>query len=144
MGDKTATAIASALQNERCMIQSLNLSNNKIGGQGGKMIGYAIRSNVELKELILSGNPLGDLGVSSFAESMEGVEAPEGGDEKKDAYEDSGKSKKERKEVRIEEERGGEEGGSPPVQLTKLSSAPPSMPMRARVNMPRSRARTVG
>ena len=62
------------------------------------MIGYAIGSNAELKELILSGNPLGDLGVSSFAESMEGVEEPEGGDEKKDAYEDTGRSKKERKE----------------------------------------------
>lgn len=98
LGDKTAAAIASALQNERCMIQSLNLSNNEIGGEGGKMIGHAIRTNVELKELILSGNPLGDLGISSFAESLEGVEAPDGIEEKKDAYEDSGKSKEERKD----------------------------------------------
>eukprot|EP00520_Triparma_pacifica_P009511 CAMPEP_0118633178 /NCGR_PEP_ID=MMETSP0785-20121206/853_1 /TAXON_ID=91992 /ORGANISM="Bolidomonas pacifica, Strain CCMP 1866" /LENGTH=744 /DNA_ID=CAMNT_0006524025 /DNA_START=48 /DNA_END=2278 /DNA_ORIENTATION=- len=112
LGDKSATAIAEALQNERCMIQSLNLSNNKIGGQGGKMIGYSIRSNVELKELILSGNPLGDLGVSSFAESMEGVEAPEGMDEKKDAYEDSGRSKKERKEAANESKSKQEQKGT--------------------------------
>ncbi|GMI04191.1 hypothetical protein TrLO_g7241, partial [Triparma laevis f. longispina] len=68
LGDKTAAAMAEALQNERCMIHSLNLSNNKIGGRGSKHIGHSIRSNVELKAIILSGNPIGDLGVSSFAE----------------------------------------------------------------------------
>mmetsp|Transcript_14962 Transcript_14962/g.27807 ORF Transcript_14962/g.27807 Transcript_14962/m.27807 type:complete len:767 (-) Transcript_14962:355-2655(-) len=91
LGDKTAAALAEALQNERCMIRSLNLANNKIGGSGSKHIGHSIRSNVELKEIILSGNPIGDLGVSSFAESFEGVDGPEtSGEEKKDMYADIG------------------------------------------------------
>ena len=98
IGDKGAAALAEALENERCMIESLNLANNCIGGQGCKVLGQSIRSSVELKELVLSGNPLGDLGVSAFAESLEGVEAPEtsAGEEKKDAYEDTGTKKEDR------------------------------------------------
>jgi hypothetical protein len=40
IGDAGATALAEALQNERCKMYSVNLSNNMIRGQGGKMIGY--------------------------------------------------------------------------------------------------------
>jgi Ca2+-binding EF-hand superfamily protein/Ran GTPase-activating protein (RanGAP) involved in mRNA processing and transport len=74
IGDNGATALSQALQSERCKMYSVNLAHNKIGGRGGKMIGYSLKCNKELKEIVLSGNKIGDLGVSAFAESLEGVE----------------------------------------------------------------------
>ena len=75
VGNKGGQSIALALQNERCMIQSINLSNNCIGGEGAKMLGFSLRTNRECKEFILSGNPdVGDVGVAAFAETLEGVE----------------------------------------------------------------------
>ena len=74
IGDDGATAIAKALQNERCKMRQVNLANNKINERGGKMLGYSLKCNRELKQLVMSGNKIGDVGVAAFAESLEGVE----------------------------------------------------------------------
>ncbi|GMI53091.1 hypothetical protein ScalyP_jg11608 [Parmales sp. scaly parma] len=74
IGDRGGGAIGAALQNERCMIKNMNLSNNMIGEEGAKLLGYSLRANRECTSFILSGNvAVGDVGVSAFAETLEGV-----------------------------------------------------------------------
>ena len=53
------------------LLTKINLWDNKIGDEGGKAIGEALKVNTSLTKIDLSQNKIGDEGVKAIEEAME-------------------------------------------------------------------------
>ena len=78
LGDEGAKAIARHLPHARAIAELL-LSHNRIGADGACGLAFALvrRAKCTLRALVLRGNPLGDAGAASLAESI-GAPPPRG------------------------------------------------------------------
>jgi hypothetical protein len=72
LGDASAVHLARLIGREGSTLQTLSLSDNKIGDEGGAALGRAISCAGSLRRLGLSGNPLGDRAGAAIVEGLEG------------------------------------------------------------------------
>jgi Ran GTPase-activating protein (RanGAP) involved in mRNA processing and transport len=70
LGNNGAAAIARGLQGLNCVVQKLDLSENKIEKAGGRAIASILHLNKSLNDLNLSFNPIGDEGAGFIASAL--------------------------------------------------------------------------
>ena len=63
-------AIAKYLKGENCILESLQLANNKCADYGAKAIAQALAVNRSLLHLDMTYNNIEDLGLTLFAQSL--------------------------------------------------------------------------
>ncbi len=64
-------SISDILTSKYCVLESLNLSSNRIGHYGAKAIAQALSKNRTLIHLDLTRNDIDDNGLKMIAESLE-------------------------------------------------------------------------
>lgn len=68
---KGCESLAKYLLNENCQLESLNLSSNRTGHFGAKMIARAIDKNRTLKHLDMTRNDIDDNGLRMLAIALQ-------------------------------------------------------------------------
>ena len=71
LSDRAAIVIAEAIK-EKPYFTRLDLSRNKIGGEGGRALGEGLAGNKVLIELNLSNNDIGEVAVTDLCLALEG------------------------------------------------------------------------
>ena len=72
LGDTAAEALAAALRAPGVQLQELGLAKNTIGNEGATALAQALESNaaLPLRTLILAGNQIGDIGAAALLKAL--------------------------------------------------------------------------